>query len=125
MSNADDHSEQWLKAFKETAEAVRDEAESKMLGVADIVTVDASHLVAADPSMFTGTWLFNETPWFPTTITLSPDLVITLHADGKWEGSIEGLREHLATQKTLGTDVMSRLFLWLLLRAMESDARFW
>lgn len=72
-----------------------------------------------------GVFGFTEVPWFPFNITIPPDLTITLTADGKWEGSIELLREKMATGKSLGCDGMLRMFLWMLLREMERDARFW
>ena len=77
---------------------------------------------------FTTTLKLAETPWFPFTITLAlppPGCAITLHADGKWEGSIEGLRAALADGKSWGGDATARIFLWLLLRQMEADRRSW
>jgi hypothetical protein len=68
---------------------------------------------------------FNEMPWFPFTISVPPDCTIILHANGKWEGSIELLRERLATGKSIGADGYMRALLWLILREMERDARFW
>ena len=64
-----------------------------------------------------------KTPWFPFTITVG-DVQITLHAYGKWEGSTEALREVLA-KSDAWTDSTSRILLWLILRQMEQDRRFW
>ena len=64
------------------------------------------------------------TPWFPFTITLPDKCCITLHADGKWEGSVEALREAMATGKAY-SDGNARMRLWLILRQMEADQRFW
>ncbi len=69
------------------------------------------------------TFTLNIPPWFPFAITLG-DSTITLFADGKWEGSIEALRTTLATGKAYG-DGNARIMLWLLLRQMEADQRFW
>ena len=71
------------------------------------------------------TFRLNETPWFPLTITIRPGCTITLHADGKWEGSIEGLRAAMAQGESWGGDGSSRIMLWLLLRQMEADKRSW
>jgi hypothetical protein len=74
----------------------------------------------------TTTFQFNATPWFPFTITLGePPCTVTLFADGKWEGSIEALRESLAANKSWGGDSTAKILLWLLLRQMEADQRFW
>jgi hypothetical protein len=68
----------------------------------------------------------NNMPWFPFTINLGePPCSIILHADGKWEGSIEALRTSLAANKSWGGDGMAKILLWLLLRQMEADKRFW
>ena len=71
------------------------------------------------------TFHFNEIPWFPFTITITPDVTITLTADGKWEGSIQALRDAMAAGKSIGADGTMRVLLWLILREMERDARFW
>jgi hypothetical protein len=78
----------------------------------------------ADAQTYTGTFAFNEQPWFPCSITIG-DCTIALLADGKWEGSIEGLRAALASSKSYGVDTFPRMVLWLVLRQMESDQRFW
>jgi hypothetical protein len=70
---------------------------------------------------FTTTFTLNIPPWFPFTLHLG-DCTITLHADGKWEGSIEALRTAMATGKAYGDSAM---LLWLLLRQMEADKRSW
>jgi hypothetical protein len=74
---------------------------------------------------FTTTFTLKGTPWFPFTMTLPDKCVITLHADGKWEGSIEALRAALAKGESWGGDGITRMFLWLLLRQMEADQRSW
>ena len=77
---------------------------------------------------FTSAFTLKGTPWFPFTITIPnppPGCTITLYADGKWEGSIEALRAALAKGESWGGDGTTRLFLWLLLRQMEADKRFW
>lgn len=66
-----------------------------------------------------------ELPWFPFAINIAPDVTITLMADGKWEGSIEALRGALADGKSAFSDGTARVLLWLLLRQMEQDSRFW
>jgi hypothetical protein len=76
------------------------------------------------PGPFSGTFQFNEQPWFPFSITIG-DVTIALLADGKWEGSIEGLRAALATGKSYGVDGHMLALLWLILREMERDKRFW
>lgn len=89
--------------------------------------------MADDPIPFmpievTSTLTLKGTPWFPFTITLSqttPATTIVLHADGKWDGSIEGLRAALAQGESWGGDANARIMLWLLLRQMEADKRFW
>ena len=73
----------------------------------------------------TTTFTLNCTPWFPFTITLPDKCTITLHADGKWEGSIEGLRAAMAQGESWGGDGITRMFLWLVLRQMEADKRSW
>jgi hypothetical protein len=74
----------------------------------------------------TTTFTLNGTPWFPFTITLGePPCAITLFADGRWEGSIEALRTSLAANKSWGGDSTAKILLWLLLRQMEADKRFW
>jgi hypothetical protein len=89
--------------------------------------LDPRMFLIDNPQAFTSTFKFNETPWFPFVITLGsdPPITITLTADGKWEGSITALREHMASAKSIGADGTMRVLLWLLLRQMESDARFW
>jgi hypothetical protein len=71
----------------------------------------------------TSTFTLNIPPWFPFTVHLG-DCTITLHADGKWEGSVEALREAMATGKAY-SDGNARMLLWLILRQMEADQRFW
>lgn len=75
-----------------------------------------------EPVTFTTT--LTELPWFPFVIKL-PDCTIELHADGTWTGSIEALREALAKGKGyVGTGPMGAI-MWLILREMERDQRFW
>ena len=74
------------------------------------------------------TFKLSGTPWFPFAITIQhppPGCTITLHANGKWEGSIEGLRAAMAQGESWGGDGITRMFLWLLLRQMEADKRSW
>ena len=73
----------------------------------------------------TSTFKLSGTPWFPFTITIPPDVEIVLTADGKWEGSIEALRTAMAKGQSWGGDAMARIMLWLVLREMEHDQRFW
>jgi hypothetical protein len=74
----------------------------------------------------TSTFRLQDSPWYPFTITLGePPCAITLFADGKWEGSTEALRASLVASKSWGGDSTAKILLWLLLRQMEADQRFW
>jgi hypothetical protein len=89
------------------------------------VEIDPKKFLINDPTLIEGTFAFNAIPWFPFTITVQPGVSITLTADGKWEGSTEAFRDAMANGSSMGVDASFRIVLWLLLRAMESDKRFW
>jgi hypothetical protein len=89
------------------------------------MTEQWEEIFASGENVVSGTFHLNETPWYPFTIAVSDNCNIVLNADGKWEGSIEALRQVMAEGKSNYVDGNLRVMLWLILREMERDKRFW